>query len=102
MMTCANNNTTKIPTNKNAGRKWKDKLTKKGTKTKFEKLLDEYKETYSNKIYKAEYKILICSFVSNEIIEGVKSLTELNLFECARQDYCLVFLGLQAFHWKQY
>ena len=35
MMTCANNITTKIPTNKNAGRKWKDKLTKKGTKTNF-------------------------------------------------------------------
>ena len=44
--------------------------------TKFEKLLDEYKETYSNKIDKPEYKILVCSFVSNEIIEGVKSLTE--------------------------
>lgn len=44
--------------------------------TKFEKLLDEYKETYSNKMDKAEYKILVCSNCSNEIIEGVKSLTE--------------------------
>ena len=44
--------------------------------TKFERLLDEYKEIYSNKIDKPEYKILVCSHCSNEIVEGIKSLTE--------------------------
>ena len=44
--------------------------------TKFEKLLDDYKESYSNKSDKVEYKILVCSNCSNEIIEGIKSLTE--------------------------
>ena len=44
--------------------------------TKFERLLDEYKEAYSNKIDKPEYKILVCSNCSNEIVEGIKSLTE--------------------------
>ena len=44
--------------------------------TKFEGLLDEYKEIYSNKIDKPEYKILVCSHCSNEIVEGIKSLTE--------------------------
>jgi hypothetical protein len=44
--------------------------------TIFERLLDDYKETYTNKIDKPEYKILVCSNCSNEIVEGVKSLTE--------------------------
>ena len=44
--------------------------------TKFEKLLDDYKESYSNKSDKVEYRILVCSNCSNEIIEGIKSLTE--------------------------
>ena len=44
---------------------------------KFEKLLDEYKENYGqNRTDRPEYKILICSNCSNEIIEGIKSLTE--------------------------
>ena len=55
--------------------------------TKFERLLDEYKETYSNKIDKPEYKILVCSHCSNEIIEGLKSLTEF-LGKKVSQQFC--------------
>ena len=55
--------------------------------TKFQRLLDEYKEAYSNKIDKPEYKILVCSNCSNEIIEGLKSLTEF-LGKKVSQQYC--------------
>ena len=55
--------------------------------TKFERLLDEYKETYTNKIDKPEYKILVCSNCSNEIVEGVKSLTEF-LGKKISQQFC--------------
>ena len=55
--------------------------------TKFEKLLDEYKEAYSNKIDKPEYKILVCSNCSNEIVEGLKSLTEF-LGKKISQQFC--------------
>ena len=44
---------------------------------KFGKLLDDYNENYAqNRTERPEYKILICSNCSNEIIEGIKSLTE--------------------------
>ena len=44
---------------------------------KFGKLLDEYKENFAqNRTERPEYKILICSNCSSEIIEGIKSLTE--------------------------
>ena len=44
---------------------------------KLGKLLDEYKENYAqNRTERPEYKILICNNCSNEIIEGIKSLTE--------------------------
>ena len=55
--------------------------------TKFEKLLDEYKESYSNKIDRPEYKILVCSNCSNEIVEGIKSLTEF-LGKKISQQFC--------------
>ena len=55
--------------------------------TKFEKLLDEYKEAYSNKADKPEYKILVCSNCSNEIVEGIKSLTEF-LGKKISQQFC--------------
>ena len=53
---------------------------------KFEKLLDEYKES-SNKLDKPEYKILVCSNCSNEIVEGIKSLTEF-LGKKVSQQFC--------------
>ena len=44
---------------------------------KFTKLLEEYKENYAqNRTERPEYKILICSNCSSEIIEAIKSLTE--------------------------
>ena len=44
---------------------------------KFKKLLDDYKENFAqNRTERPEYKILICSNCSSEIIEGIKSLTE--------------------------
>jgi len=44
---------------------------------KFEKYANRDKENFTqNRIDKNEYKILVCSNCSNEIVEGVKSLTE--------------------------
>ena len=44
--------------------------------TRLEKILDQIKVMNIGKLDKFEYKILVCSFCSSEIVEGIKSLTE--------------------------